>query len=148
MSIELYENPPSQFAPQMQIAACYLEFDGRVLLLERASHKVEGNKWGVPAGKLETNEDPKAAAVRELFEETGIVAKEVRPLGNLYIRKGSLDYIFHMFKVDLREKPEVKLSDEHVDYQWTSPQDREALKLVPGAKEALQFYYKSITNNQ
>jgi 8-oxo-dGTP pyrophosphatase MutT (NUDIX family) len=147
MSIEIYESTPPGFSPQVEISACYLEFDGKVLLLERASNKSEGNKWGAPAGKLEKNEDPQTGAIRELYEETGVVIErpsQIRPLGKLYIRKGTFDYIFHLFKVDIRKRPDIKLSDEHVDYKWTTPEDREVLRLIPGCKEVLQFYFKSL----
>lgn len=44
---------------------------------------VDGNLWEVPAGLVEPDEDPAAAAARELGEELGFVAgvSEMRPLG-------------------------------------------------------------------
>jgi 8-oxo-dGTP diphosphatase len=39
--------------------------------------------WGFPGGSLEDGEDPLAALKRELFEETGMVVDEVRPLFEL-----------------------------------------------------------------
>ena len=38
----------------------------------------------VPAGKLEPNEDPLEAALRELEEESGVVAANVEHIGELY----------------------------------------------------------------
>src|SRR5579863_7305067 len=75
--IELHNQIPERFTPTIQVAACYLEIDGKVLFLQKAGHKLaHPGKWGVPAGKLETDESPEQAAKRELFEETGI---EVHP---------------------------------------------------------------------
>ena len=45
---------------------------GAVLQLLRS----DGKGWGVPGGKVEPDEEPTAAAVRELREETGV---EVEP---------------------------------------------------------------------
>lgn len=36
-------------------------------------HRKDNNLWGLPAGSIELNESPKNAAVREVFEETGLV---------------------------------------------------------------------------
>ena len=51
--------------------------DGKVLLVrhgESAGHLT--GVYGLPAGRLNKDEDEKIAAVRELFEETGIVVSE------------------------------------------------------------------------
>jgi ADP-ribose pyrophosphatase len=45
------------------------------------------------AGKLEKGEDPKAAAVRELYEETGITAAEIIGLGISYPSPGYCDEV-------------------------------------------------------
>ena len=42
------------------------------LLLVRRTMKPEIGKWSIPAGFLDAGEDPKATAVREAFEETGL----------------------------------------------------------------------------
>ncbi|SBW12946.1 NUDIX hydrolase [uncultured Alphaproteobacteria bacterium] len=44
---------------------------GRILLVRRANPPDAG-RWGFPGGKIEPGEPIETAAVRELFEETGI----------------------------------------------------------------------------
>jgi 8-oxo-dGTP pyrophosphatase MutT (NUDIX family) len=83
----------------------------------------EGGTWTVPAGKLEAGENPVQGAKRELFEETGIEInseKEFKAHGALYIRKPDVDYVYHMFSIDLPSAPSVRLSVEHCSYQWVS----------------------------
>jgi 8-oxo-dGTP diphosphatase len=141
--LEIYEIAPEGFTPQVQVAACYLEIGGKLLLLQRAHGKLEPGKWGVPAGKLENQETPEDAAKRELFEETGISFEntQIQRLNSLYIRKPEVDYVYHLFKVQLNGLPEVRLSNEHQSYKWASLKDIEEMALMDGAKEALQHYH-------
>jgi ADP-ribose pyrophosphatase len=44
--------------------------------------------WELPAGTLESNEEPFATAARELIEETGYQAKEITPLFDFYTTPG------------------------------------------------------------
>ena len=43
-----------------------------VLLCKRAPNKSMPNIWSIPSGKIEENESPKEAAIREFKEETDI----------------------------------------------------------------------------
>jgi ADP-ribose pyrophosphatase YjhB (NUDIX family) len=63
--------------PKLGVAVV-VERDGAVLLVRRAVEPALG-LWGLPAGFVEFDEDPKAAAVRECREETGL-AVELGPL--------------------------------------------------------------------
>ena len=142
--IEIHKTAPIDFTPKVEVAACYLELDGKLLILQRAGN-LETGKWGVPAGKLEKNESPLQAAIRELFEETGSLSSEaiqIQDLGALYMRKPEIDYTYHMFKFHLKELPRVTLSiKEHQNYTWGSAEDLEKLPLMAGAKEALEHYH-------
>lgn len=145
--LEVHEIAPAEFTPRVQVAACYLEINNKLLLLQRAQGKLEPGKWGVPAGKLENNETPEDAAKREFLEETGISLENhsrIQRLNSLYIRKPEVDYVYHVFKVQLDQMPEVHLSDEHQDYIWATSKDIETIALMDGAKEALQHYQAMI----
>lgn len=48
-----------------------VEKDNKLLLVKRASHLLEGGKWGIPSGFLDRNETASEGALRELLEETG-----------------------------------------------------------------------------
>ena len=143
--VEVYEKAPVDFVDKVQVSACYLDVEGRLLLLQCAFNRQEPGKWGVPAGKIEEGETAKEAAVRELFEETGIQCLNVQGLGSLYMRKPAVDYVYHLFKVEVAEMLSVDLSNEHEGYIWASKKDLEVLPLMAGAGKALQFYEKVLS---
>lgn len=141
--IEIYEHRPVDFKPLVEVAACFLEIDNKLLMLKRASEKLEGGMWGVPGGKIELNETPEEGAYRELFEETGIridSQSHFQSFGALYIRKPEVDYVFHQFKVNVDCMLDVCLSDEHEDYIWATPDELMKLSLMLGAKEVIRPY--------
>lgn len=51
------------------VAAALVDLDGRVLLTQRPPGKKLAGMWEFPGGKVEKNETPEAALVRELHEE-------------------------------------------------------------------------------
>lgn len=69
----LQQHPPSSTLPPRPVAAAIAAVirDGEVLLVCRGRPPNVG-KWALPGGKIEVGESIEAAAVRELFEETGV----------------------------------------------------------------------------
>lgn len=59
---------------------CYLEQDGKYLLLHRVKEEEDINKgkWMGVGGHFEEGESPYDCAIREVFEETGLVLTEAR----------------------------------------------------------------------
>jgi len=53
--------------------------DGRVLLAQRSARQIGAGFWELPGGKIDPGESAAAAAARELEEEVGIRATELRP---------------------------------------------------------------------
>ena len=53
-------------------AVALIDADGRVLLARRPAGKVMAGLWEFPGGKVEPDETPEAALIRELKEELGI----------------------------------------------------------------------------
>jgi 8-oxo-dGTP diphosphatase len=53
-------------------AVALIDTDGRVLLAQRPAGKSMAGLWEFPGGKVEPDETPEAALIRELHEELGI----------------------------------------------------------------------------
>ena len=71
---------PTESAPRPPIAAAVIVQGGRVLLVRR--RVAEGSlSWQLPAGAVEDGEPPEQAAERETEEETGLIVKAARMLG-------------------------------------------------------------------
>lgn len=62
--------------------------EGRVLLVRQYRHAAGRFLWELPAGSLETGEDPGAAAARECQEELGLIADHLERLHTLYPTPG------------------------------------------------------------
>ncbi|MBV7410054.1 NUDIX domain-containing protein [Maritimibacter sp. DP1N21-5] len=74
------------------LAVCLRE--GRVLLVRRRNPPDAG-LWGFPGGKVDPGEHAGSAAVRELFEETGIRATEGPLLGVTPVRQEGFAFDLH-----------------------------------------------------
>ena len=58
------------------VAVALIDVDDRVLVTKRPAGKHMGGLWEFPGGKIEINESPEAALIRELKEELGINVSE------------------------------------------------------------------------
>jgi 8-oxo-dGTP diphosphatase len=58
------------------VACALIDADNRVLIAQRPQGKALAGLWEFPGGKLEPDERPEAALIRELHEELGITVQE------------------------------------------------------------------------
>lgn len=65
--------------------------NGQIALSKNYRYIVKTNQLELTAGIIEEGETPEEAAVRELEEETGIVAKNTEMLGEIYTTNGVSD---------------------------------------------------------
>lgn len=76
-------------------AVLFIE-DNKVALVRQYRYLYGKEIYEIPAGKVEKGEDPSAAALRELEEETGYRA-EVRHLLDIYPSPGYTDEVIHIY---------------------------------------------------
>ena len=71
--------------------------EGEVIMVRQFRYAFNQVLLEVPAGKLEPNEDPLSAALRELEEESGVVAQNVEYLGEIYTTVAIFDEKIHVY---------------------------------------------------
>jgi ADP-ribose pyrophosphatase len=71
--------------------------DPVLLMIHQFRHAADRFVWEIPAGRLEPGELPEACARRELEEEAGVVAAELRRLTTIYSTPGFTDERIHLF---------------------------------------------------
>lgn len=79
-------------------AVAVLALDGdRMIVVEQYRKALERSQVEIPAGKLDPGEDPMEAAKRELLEETGYTARDIRHLCSFSTSPGFADEILHLY---------------------------------------------------
>jgi 8-oxo-dGTP diphosphatase len=96
--------------------------DGRMLLLQRPS-----GTWEPPAGRLSTGESFESGAVRELYEETGLLAAPQRILATWVGEAPSGNLLAAVTFIGRTPDQCIKLSHEHLGYRWVTLQEWLAL---------------------
>ena len=97
-------------------ACVLLVRDGKVLLVNQFRYLYGKPIYEIPAGKLNSGEDPQLAASRELEEETGFKAN-LSHLLDIYPTPGYTDEIIHIYFAESYEMTRQKLDEgEFLDY--------------------------------
>lgn len=98
--------------------------DGRVVLVEQHRTAVGHSLLELPAGTLESGEDPEAAARRELQEETGYVAGNLIPMVNIFPAPGLTDERMHIYlATELTPGEPDPDPGEHIDVKTLTVED-------------------------
>lgn len=104
--------------PFIKVVAAVIYDKDKVLIARRKPEKIQGGKWEFPGGKIEHEETPELAVVRELREELDIEVDLQSYLGtNMHeYERGIVEII--MYKANFL-KGQIKLID-HDEFRWVS----------------------------
>jgi 8-oxo-dGTP diphosphatase len=111
--------------------------DNKVLILKRPSwiHWAPG-KWAFPGGKLEADESPEEAAVRETKEETQLDVFNLKQV-MICLNKPVTAYYTRDYAGD------VQIDWEHDDWSWASHEELVAEELAPDVLEMYEWVMKN-----
>lgn len=79
------------------VAVVALDESDNVLTVKQYRYVFSRVLEEIPAGKLEPGEDPCAAALRELKEETGAIPARFTPLSRLLVSPGCYSEVLHLY---------------------------------------------------
>jgi 8-oxo-dGTP diphosphatase len=92
--------------------------DGRMLLLQRPA-----GTWEPPAGRLSLGEGFEEGAVRELYEETGMLVAPQEILATWVGEAPSGRSLAAVTFVGRTAEEEVRISHEHLDHRWVTVEE-------------------------
>ncbi len=112
----------------IQLAGCILLDDyGRLLLLHRSA---EPTQWELPGGKVEEDETPEMAAIREMNEELGVEVVLTHALGKEPFEQGDQQYLYHWFRASVVGGDlQVMETDKFDDFDYFELEDLPSLAL-------------------
>jgi len=98
------------------VAVVPMNKNGELLLVRQYRYAVGQTLLEIPAGKIEPGEDYAVSAGRELLEETGFTASNLKPLISFYSTPGFTNEQIHLFlATDLKLKKQKLDDDEFID---------------------------------
>jgi 8-oxo-dGTP diphosphatase len=118
------------------MAGVMLDSAGRVLLAQRPAGKHLAGQWEFPGGKLEPDEAPEPALIRELREELGIEAEPGEALIRIPWRYEGRSLLLDARLV--RRWRGEPASLEHQALQWRAPAEVDLAALAPADRPILQ----------
>ena len=131
-----------------EVAVGIITKGDRVLACQRRSGAVYPLKWEFPGGKIEKGETPPQALARELHEELDIRAE----IGEEFFRQEWIypdgvddpkkDGAFRVFYHFIHSYTGTPLNRVFEQIRWVSLTELQALDLLEGNREAVEFLVK------
>lgn len=117
-------------------SACVWRGDD-VLLVQRGKALGHG-RWSLPGGKIEDSETAEAAAARELFEETGVLADLRHFVGTFNAYGGQTTFVISCFTGKYL-KGEARAADDAMAVAWVDYRKLAGFDLVPNIETAVRL---------
>ena len=109
--------------------------DNRILLVAR-----ERSRWALPGGRIRRGEAPHEAALRELEEETMLVANEL-----MYLFKFSgFNTLHNVFFADVAQHTTAQPSNEIAKCKWFAPVKITTLSASVPTRGIVELFFKHI----
>lgn len=122
------------------VAACALvDTDGRILLAQRPEGKNLAGLWEFPGGKVEANETPEAALIRELKEELDITTQPACLAPLTFASHTYEDFHLLMPLYICRRYEGIARSMEGQNLKWVRAKDLRDYPMPPADEPLIPF---------
>ncbi|HEY4227686.1 MAG TPA: NUDIX domain-containing protein [Candidatus Limnocylindrales bacterium] len=124
----------------------------QILLIRRAPGRMYPGLWQCVTGRLEPGETIMAGALREVAEETGLVASDIEAFFETdivnWFHEASIDGMWSEVVFAARVRPDAApaISDEHDGLRWVSPVEAHGLVVWPSYHRAIEQLEWLVTN--
>lgn len=118
--------------------AAVIKKNGKILLAERYSNSTPGG-WEFPGGKVEAEESPEQALLREIEEELGVKGRIIRYLDFVSLPDGPGSKLL-AFEVELLDD-QLKLNS-HRQVIWLDPEALAEYDLLPADRELVRKLFE------
>jgi len=113
------------------VAVALIDADGRLLVQQRPVGKAMAGLWEFPGGKVEPEETPEAALVRELREELGISVEQACLAPACFASEALGDRHMILLLYICRKWQGVPRALHATGFRWVRPLDLHGLKMPP-----------------
>ena len=132
-------------APLVGVGAVIIK-DDRVLLIKRGQPPLAG-QWSIPGGLLEVGETVRATAIREAFEEAGLVVEALDLLGvfDRVLPDGEGRTQYHYVLIDFlcrRVSGEIRAGDDAAEARWFQRGEVRDLGLAKDTGEVIELGFE------
>ncbi|MEJ5021698.1 NUDIX domain-containing protein [Ochrobactrum vermis] len=110
-----------------------------ICMLQRKATGWMDGSFSIPAGALDAGETIRAAAVREAFEETGVIIapEALKPVHTLHSLTAGNQWLGHFFRAnEWTGTPAICEPDKHAYLEWRSLNDLPE-NTIPYVRQAL-----------
>lgn len=139
---------------KIRVIDCHIAYyhnnDWLFLLLKRSNNKIYPGIWQGVTGKIDNDEEPYRAALRELKEETNLTPQKMWTIDKVnlfYDAKKNIMNLIPVFGV-IVDTQKVTLSNEHIEYEWYNIDEAIKLLIWNQQKKGLQIFYEMLKENK
>ena len=113
-----------------------------VLLIQRGKPPRKG-EWSIPGGRIEAGENERDAALRELFEETAIMAALESKVATIDAQFEGFNYRLHDYAARWISG-EPQFGGDAIDAKFVAPDDLAAIEMWPKTRAVIEIARQSL----
>lgn len=121
----------------IEVVAGYIQMNNKILIAKRTYGDGPAvGKWEFPGGKINEGELDKESLIRELREELNILVNVKEYLTDTIVTYPSRTIHIKLYRCEY-VSGNLRINDEHTEYELVDPEEIKNYDLVPADRELL-----------